>query len=49
MKGWVLIGAHGGLGGATESRLPLAVCACVQAVDIEMVRHLKTILFTTLK
>lgn len=29
MKGWVLIGAHGGLVGAAESRLPSDVCPCV--------------------
>lgn len=29
MKGWVLIGARGGLVGAAESRLPSDVCPCV--------------------
>lgn len=34
MKGWVLIGARGGLVGAAESRLP-CVCPCVCAGSTE--------------
>lgn len=35
MKGWVLIGARGGLVGAAESRLPSDVCPCVCAGSTE--------------
>jgi len=46
MKGWVLIGAHGGFIGATESRLPCDVCICV---CLERIGHLKTSSFSALR
>lgn len=53
MKGWVLIGAHWGLVGATVSRLLryvcIFVCACVREVNTERIVHLKTLVFSALR
>lgn len=42
MKGWVLIGARGGLVGAAESRLPSDVCPCVCARAAQRISHFQT-------